>query len=98
MSNELYWKGWPKKCPYVDDLAWSFNAGMSYLRRIAPLYKPGGRPGIVIFDLDDTLFMDDPESVVGVTEGSIGEQPDPRQGNKMVGAIFLPSNKLILQL
>jgi hypothetical protein len=93
--NDPYTKNWPMKCPLSDDLMWAYNVGLTYLRKIAPKYASNGRTGVVIFDLDDTLFMSD---MVTIEEGSLGMRADPKHGGKDCEIFFLPPNKQIVQL
>jgi hypothetical protein len=79
MNTEEYFKNWPNKCPYNDDINWACSISIQYLTKIAPMYKKGsGKIGLVIFDLDDTIFFGDPANVVGVTEMSLGLQQGPK--------------------
>jgi hypothetical protein len=96
--SSSYWKGWPNKCPYVDDLNWASAKSIAYLRAIAPIYKSNGRVGIVIFDLDDTLFMGDPEDGVGITEMSLGLHPNPNLGGTEQEVFILPVNNPIKKI
>lgn len=94
-----YWKGWPmSKCPYNEDLNWAYEVAIRYLRKISPEYKTNGRTGVVVFDLDDTLFMGDPESVIGVTEGSLGMHPNPKKNNTEQEVFYLPPIKQMKQV
>lgn len=97
MSN-AYWKGWPGKSPYTDDINWASKVGLAYLEKIGPIYKKNGRIGLVIFDLDDTLFMGDPESGVGITEMSLGLHPNPNNGGEEQEVFILPPNNPIKQI
>lgn len=95
MNEDPYTRGWPRKCQYNEDLTWAYNAGITYLKKIAHKYASTDRTGIVIFDLDDTLFMSE---IIEITEGSLGDHPDPKQGSKLCEIFFLPPNKPIVQL
>lgn len=95
-----YWKGWPNKCPYTDDLKWACQIAVNYLRKIAPMYQKGGSKegiiGLVIFDLDDTLFMGDPEEALGHEPMSLGHQKLP---SGIEGEVFiLPPNEIVVQV
>jgi hypothetical protein len=37
-AHEHYWKGWPIKCPYLDDLKWACTLSIKYLQKIAPKF------------------------------------------------------------
>jgi hypothetical protein len=84
--SEAYWLGWPKKCPYIDDLNYARAMGEKYLTQMVPILKKSGKTGIVVFDIDDTLVMGDPEKVLGVEDMRIGD------------LFVLPPNQPIRQL
>ncbi len=67
-SDKEYWKNWPLKCPYNDDLDWACKLAINYLMKIAPQVKASKKTGVVVFDIDDTLVMGDPASVLGLVE------------------------------
>ncbi len=94
-NDRSYWAGWPGKCQYNNDLNWACSIAIDYLTKIAPSYKKGGvnegKIGLVIFDLDDTLFMGDPESMIGVTEMSLGIH----NGQEV---FILPPNKQVVSV
>lgn len=97
-----YWKNWPGPCDYNNDLKWASTVAINYLRSLAPLYNPkspkfGGITGMVVFDLDDTLFMGDPENIIGIEEGSLGMHKHPIKGT-MQEAFILPPNDPIVQI
>lgn len=74
MSN--YYKTWPSSsCGYNKDLNWSCSIAIQYLTKIAPKYKNSGRIGIVVMDLDDTIFFsdDEKEDEITIKEMCIGE-------------------------
>lgn len=71
-SDEQYWKGWPSKCPYNDDIKWACKIAIEYLNKIAPKYRNSNKVGIVVFDIDDTLCFGDPANVIGVREMELG--------------------------
>jgi hypothetical protein len=96
--SEAYWKGWPGKCPYMDDVNWACKIANNYLTKIAPKYKNSGRVGLVVFDLDDTLFMGDPENAIGVQEMSLGLHPNPNKGNKEEEVFILPPNDNVVSI
>jgi hypothetical protein len=73
-----YWKGWPNKCPYSEDIEWASKIAIDYLVKLAPVYKKNGRVGIVVFDLDDTLFMGDPEEAIDLIAMSLGNHVDAK--------------------
>lgn len=93
-----YWKGWPGKCPYMDDLNWACKVSISYLTKVAPKYKTNGRTGLVIFDLDETLFMGDPDNALGHEPMSLGNHPNPKNNNKEEVVFILPPNNNVKQI
>ena len=69
--GDNYWKNWPKQnSEYVKDLMWAHKVG----RHIIDKYKDksSNKPKCVVFDIDDTLIMGDPEEVLGFTEIDYG--------------------------
>lgn len=96
--SQGYFKGWPGKSAYTDDLNWATGKTITYLRAIAPLYKRNGRTGLVIFDLDDTIFMGDPDETVGIKEMSMGMHPNPALGGKEQDVFVLPVNNQIKRI
>jgi len=88
-----YWQGWPDKCPYLEDLNWASALAIKYLIKLAPVYKENKRIGIVVFDLDDTLFYGDPEDTVGVQEMSLGKHKG--KDGSIQDSFILPVNKPI---
>lgn len=91
MNAKEYFSGWPGKSFYNDDLNWCASIAIQYLRKIAPAYKNSNKIGLVIFDLDDTLFMGDPENVIGIQEMSLGTH----NGQEI---FILPVNRQIVQV
>lgn len=71
--DERYWKNWPENCPYNDDLNWACSLGIKYLESVKPKLK---KTGLVVFDLDDTLFMNDPDEVIGIEDMKLGIKND----------------------
>jgi hypothetical protein len=110
MDNHKYWTGWPGKCPYNDDVNWACSIAIQWLQKIAPNYKKSGKTGLVVFDLDDTLFMGDPEHIIGMTEMSLGNQKPPRcadcvknnrqecKGCSSQEVFILPPNKQVVKV
>jgi predicted secreted acid phosphatase len=90
-SKSRYYAGWPNKCEYNTDLNWACSVAIQYLKKIAPKYKENGKTGIVIFDLDDTLFFGDPDNSVGVTEMSLGIHKDQE-------VFILPINEQVVKV
>lgn len=95
-SDEAYYKGWPGKCPYTTDVNWAASIAIDYLKKIAPKVKAAGKIGLVIFDLDDTLFMGDPAKVVGIEEMSLGLHKGPNGQEQEI--FILPVNRQIVQV
>jgi len=67
-DNNTYFEGWPGKCNYNADLNWASNIAIQYLEKIAPMYRT--KKGLVVFDLDETLFMGDPDESLEMSEMS----------------------------
>jgi hypothetical protein len=92
-SDEQYFKGWPMKCPYNEDLDWGASIGIKYLKMLAPTFKQGGRnfgkTGIVVLDIDDTLVFGDPAGVIGVKEMELGTH------NGQDVFILQPNNQIV---
>jgi predicted secreted acid phosphatase len=95
-SDEAYYKGWPGKCPYNDDLNWAAKLAIQYLEKISPRYKGTGKIGLVIFDLDDTIFMGDPAQVIGIVEMSLGMHKGPNGEEQEI--FILPVNRQIVKV
>lgn len=88
-SNEVdqYYKSWPLKSKYNDDLKYASSVAIDYLKKIEHIYKKQGITGLVIFDFDDTLVFGDPANTVGVQEMTIGQE-----------IFILPPNNLIVKI
>ena len=89
ISDEHYWRGWPGKCPYNDDVKWACQIAIKYLKSIAPKYR--NRTGVVVFDIDDTLCFGDPANVIGVREMELGVH----QGQEV---FILPMNNPVVKV
>ena len=89
-----YWKGWPGKCPYMDDLNWACAIGAKYLTQMSPRLQKESKLGIVVFDIDDTLVMGDPEGCIPVKEMEIGSELFILPPNKPVKDLAIHAKKL----
>jgi hypothetical protein len=96
LSDEQYYKGWPNKSPYNDDIKWACQISIQYLQKIAPKYKNSGKIGLVIFDIDDTLCMGDPANVIGVREMEMGTHKGPDGDEQDV--FILPMNNPVVKV
>lgn len=66
-----YYGGWPKPtCPYVKDCLWAAQVAVEHLRKIKS--RPSRKKKCVVFDIDDTIVMGDPKSIVGIHEMELG--------------------------
>ena len=69
-----YWRGWPIKCEYVNDIVWGQKVAITYMSNLLKTQKNKfKKPLAIIFDVDETLVFGDPESDVGVKEMELGE-------------------------
>jgi hypothetical protein len=94
-----YYKGWPIQCQYTNDLKWAAEKSVIFLRQIAGFYKPKdpSKPvtkGLVVIDLDDTIFFTDELGIIGVIDGSAGRYFDDKI-NQEVELFMLPINEPI---
>jgi hypothetical protein len=83
-----YYKGWPSKCQYNDDLNWACSIGIKYLKQISPTLKSKGITGLVVFDIDDTFLFCDESKIVGVKEMEIASND----------LFILPPNVQVIEL
>jgi len=66
-----YWKNWPKQnSEYVKDLMWAYKVGRHAVDKYK--VKTTAKPKCVVFDIDDTLVMGDPEESLGFREIDYG--------------------------
>lgn len=75
MNKSSYWENWPDDCPYIKDLEIGSKAAGKFLtQRAATIPKDQIKNYLVIFDLDDTLFMGDPEQTLDMVENTWGSK------------------------
>lgn len=91
VSPNDYWKGWPDQCCYNDDISWAASMGINYLKKMGPILKQKGKTGLLVLDLDDTLFINDFDNVVGIEDMMLGE----KDGNQLfISPINMPIRQL----
>lgn len=106
LETEKYFNNWPGNCPFNEDIQWAANVAIQYLKKIAPQYKQNSKTGIVVLDLDDTVFFGDFDSVVGVEEMSFKFRQCIKNCRKMgqlcsckeQDIFILPTNKQIVNV
>ena len=91
---QKYYKDWPNPCPYKSDLKWASERVLTYLIKLAPLYKGTNKKGLVVMDLDDTIFFTDDAEILGHQEGSLGIRYDSEL-KQDVSLFYLPINEEI---
>lgn len=96
MNTKDYWFGWPLKCKYTNELKYVNKVVSSFLIKKAEQCRNNGKDlskYLVVFDLDETLFMGDPKKTLQLSPMTY---VDPSNKNEYI--FILPPNKSIVDI